>query len=115
MTTPRWQKRLEDASTQEDVVLAVNDFLALWTPDELAALAEDCRPGPIENAQNVNAYALKLAHYQYSADLRASPELRRMTTFLTKAALRIYQILEQTGEYPPETTATERGAGRAAS
>ena len=115
MTTAGWQRRLDEASTQEEVVLVVNDFLAVWTRDEIATLSEDCRPGPIENAQNVNAYALKLAHYQLSADLRASPELRRMTSFLTKAALRIYQILEHTGEFAPETPAADRGTGRATS
>lgn len=115
MTTQGWQRRLDETSTQEEVVAVVNDFLALWTPDEIAALPEDCRPGPIENAQNVNAYALRLAHCQLSANLRAAPELRRMASFLTKAALRVYQLLEQTGEFSPQATVAERATGRAAS
>ena len=86
-----WQRRLDDASTSQEVVDIANDFLALWTRDELAQLPPDCKPEQVRDAGQLNTYALKLAHRDTIAPGGIS-SLHRMATFFTKAALRIFQI-----------------------
>ena len=46
-TAPRslaWFDLLASASTPVEVVNVARDYLATWTPDEIAALPRACRP-----------------------------------------------------------------------
>jgi hypothetical protein len=110
MSAVAWQDRLNEASTREDVVLVVQDFLALWNTEEIAQLPSDCVPGTIENAAQVNSYALKLArrHTIWIGDVSA---LHRMATFFTRAALRVFQI----NDISAQVRAEKREGGRASS
>jgi hypothetical protein len=110
MSAAAWQDRLNEASTREEVVLVVQDFLALWKPEEIAQLPPDCMPGTMEDAAQVNSYALKLAHRHtiWIGDVSA---LHRMATFFTKAALRVFQINDLSAQVRSE----KREGGRASS
>jgi hypothetical protein len=88
-----WQHRLEEAATAEAVLHVVNDFLAPWTPEEIAQLPADCRPGVFEDTEQVNLYALKLAR-RHTIGIGEVSVMHRMATFFTKAALRAFQINE---------------------
>ena len=55
-----WQKRLDEASTLEEVVDVCRDFLVLWKPVELAELGVEFRPAQHLEVDDVNPYALKL-------------------------------------------------------
>ena len=103
-----WQRRLDDAATKEEIVAIANDFLMQWSEEELAQLPDDCQPRPMENADQVNAYALKLAHRDTVVPGYASA-LHRMATFFTKAALRAFQI----DEMIPDASHGKRHNGRA--
>jgi hypothetical protein len=93
MSSIGWQGRLDEASTKEDVVSVVNDFLVLWTREDIALLPADCKPRMVDNADEVNTYALKLARGYTFAIGEVSP-MHRMASFFTKAALRMFQIEE---------------------
>jgi hypothetical protein len=106
MTTIGWQGRLNEAPTREAVVGVVGEFISILADTEIGELPADCRPGPMDDAQQVTVFALMLAH-RHNGDPKAAPALHRLATFFTKAALRIYQIGERSHE-----VAAERGAPR---
>ena len=91
MSGSGWQRRLNDAATKEEVVAVANDFLAQWTPEDMALIPDDCQPHPMEDTDQINSYALKLARRDTIAPGHVSA-LHRMATFFTKAALRVFQI-----------------------
>jgi len=96
-----WQRRLDDSFTVQEVVDVANDFLALWTAEDLALLPADCMPGSVGGASELNGYALRLAHRD-TITREISP-LHRMAAFFTKAALRLFEISDNAygGGRPP--------------
>lgn len=87
-----WQGRLDESSTGEGVVLVCQEFLALWKPEELAELPATCRPKTIFDAEEVTTYALRLIRQLGTGDRATDPMLHRMTTFFTRAALRLARM-----------------------
>lgn len=100
-----WQGRLNEASTAHEVAAVAREFVAQLGTDELRELPEGCQPGAIANARNVVCYALKLAH-RHVGDARSAPVLHRISTFFTKAALRIVQIEQHRTEVQRESVGT---------
>lgn len=88
-----WQMRLDDAWSNDDVLAIVAEFLAAWDSPELRAIPADLLPANLHEAAQVNAYAFLLAH-MLTGDARTQPGLHRMSTFFTKASLRIFQLAE---------------------
>ena len=89
-----WQGHLNEASTQRDVVSVCNQFLTMWSAAELAELPEACRPKDVVVLEDVTPYAVKLVLQLVDGDSVTAPMLARMSTFFTKAALRLAEIRE---------------------
>ena len=85
-----WQERLDQCGAAHEVVQAVKEHLALLTPEELAAMPEQCRPGRLVDADDVAEYALVLARAQCEG---SSVLLEKLAGFMTHASLRLAQIL----------------------
>lgn len=92
MPGSEWNDHLKDASTAKDVIAVCNQFLTLWTFEDLGKLPAACQPHTVVELEDVNAYALKLIAPLGARDATAAPMLHRMSTFFTKAALRLIQI-----------------------
>jgi hypothetical protein len=107
MLTLAWQGRLDEASSEDAVVVVCRDFLALWTPKELAELPAICLPQVIVEGDEVNTYALKLIRHLGVGDRASAPMLHRMSTFFTRAALRLAQMRA----HMPEIPAKQRNSG----
>jgi hypothetical protein len=110
MTPIGWQGRLNEALTQEAVVAAAQDFVAVLSPAEKRQLPEECRPAALDSAHQVTVFALMLAH-RHDGDAKSAPALHRLATFFTKAALRIYQINERSREVAGERRSPRKVAG----
>lgn len=110
MTPIGWQGRLNEALTQDAVLAAAQDFVAVLSPAERGQLPEECRPGNLESAHQVTVFALMLAH-RHDGDAKTAPALHKLATFFTKAALRIYQINERSGEVAAERRTPRKVAG----
>ncbi len=95
MTNVGWQGRLNEATSSEDVVVVVEAFLALWSPQALAELPASCRPPVALEGRDINPYALKLIRQLGVGERSTVPRLHEITTFFTKAALRLAQIATQ--------------------
>ena len=92
MTTTDWQDRLSQAERTEDVLGIVIEFLATWSPEEMAKLPDACRPGEVRTAADVSECAYALAQCRLSGEER-SDEFQRMASFFTSAAQRLAQLL----------------------
>lgn len=90
-----WHLRLNAATSVEGVIAAVKDYLALWSPEELAQLPEACRPGRIVDADDITVYALNLVREQFHGE--NGPALARMAGFFAAASRRVAQILAHAG------------------
>jgi hypothetical protein len=91
-----WQSHLNEASTQEEVVTLCNQFLSVWTRDDLAALPGDCQPEDIVELEHIAPYATRLVE-QLGTDHGASAVLSRMASFFRKAAARLDEIAAASG------------------
>lgn len=89
-----WLYAISAAETEADVVIALRDFLATWTPSEISTLPVDCRPGRIANAEDINemAYFLSTEHLSSQVELAHSATLERLMSFFTHATARIAEL-----------------------
>lgn len=89
-----WRNLMRSSSHEDEVLELLRDHIARWTPQEIAHLPPDCRPGRIRDADDVSRWAFELAstHCAQSVAVRDEPVLERMLEFVTQAALRIAEL-----------------------
>ena len=92
MSDGGWQGHLNEAATQLDVVNVCNQFLTMWSAADLAELPEACRPKDVIALEDVSPYAVKLVLELGDRDDTTARMMHRMSTFFTKAALRLVEI-----------------------
>ena len=91
-----WETRLQRAYSTEAILAIVRDFIATWSPSELAALPEHLRPGRPRDSDDVALYAFRLMSLPRSAV--DSHILHRITIFFTAASHRLSEILSIAAE-----------------
>ena len=87
----RWPNMLDSARTEHDLVTIVREYIATWTPEELGRLPASCRPGKVNDAEDVSelAFGLASAHIAFSGELPDRLLLERLMSFFTHAATRL--------------------------
>jgi len=93
-----WNTRLNEASSTEDVLWVVRDFLSRWTPEQLGHIPIECVPGRVNDADGVALYALMLVQKQLGSEPYTSPQLHKMANFFVAASSRISQILARAAQ-----------------
>lgn len=89
-----WQDAVRAAESEEDVLDIVRDFVAQFSPPEVAELPEDCRPGRFHDAHDVTEYAFELARHRCDeAGEGADSLLHRFSAFFTDANERLAEIM----------------------
>ena len=86
-----WNLRLRGAHSNREVIALARDFIAQWTPTEIADLPESCRPGHLTSADDLAYYAYELA----TEERRSAAYIPRLTTlasFFAAASLRLSEI-----------------------
>lgn len=84
-----WFDLLAAATTPAEVVRVARDYLATWTPQEIAALPRPCRPpGQLKFPEEIVDYAFSLvkAHREGDDDHQG---VLRMATFFAEASWRV--------------------------
>lgn len=91
-----WYRLLDNAKGPLDVVAVTRDYLATWTPEEIARLPAPLRPGKMRDETDVEDLHAKLVEeYRGSkASGAALDALQRLTTFMVRAAIRIAELAE---------------------
>ncbi len=91
-----WQGQLDHATRPEEVLAVARDYLAQVSPEEIAQLPEDCRPGRLVDADDVSDYAFELGRRQSAPD---TPDLlHKLAAFFADASTRISQILSESSQ-----------------
>jgi len=92
-----WYRLLDNAKNSLEVVAVARDYLATWTPEEIARLPEALRPGKLRDERDIEELHAKLVdEYRASkASGLALDALQRLTTFMVRAAIRISELSEK--------------------
>jgi hypothetical protein len=111
-----WSRQIDSASSAREVVAVVRDYLATWTPKDLAMLPRECRPGRVKSPGDIDQLHASLVE-EYRLNRLAGEELhalQRLTSFVVRASLRLAAFREGGEEDDPSAPgpAAERpGAG----
>lgn len=89
-----WFDQLEDATTVAGAVAIARDYIAMWSPEEIALLPPAVRPGRLRDEADIAELHERLVD-EYRAT-RASGEplsaLQRLMGFFARASVRIAQL-----------------------
>ena len=92
-----WQERLDDSSTESDVVAVVKDFMASIEPREVMMLPEACRPGKFFDANDVTSYAFTLIRNECDDNSESARLGKKLSVFFAAASIRLSQIMARQG------------------
>ena len=89
-----WYSQLDRAKTIGEAVGVARDFMATWTPEELALLPASCRPGRLRDDEDVETlHGTLVEAYRLSrATGRELDALQRMTSFIVRASIRLAEL-----------------------
>jgi hypothetical protein len=88
-----WQHRLDAAHGVEEVLAAARDFLAAFSPLELAGLPEGCRPpAKIFDADDVSSYAFELVRFECAERDETAELVHKLARFFSHASMRLAQL-----------------------
>lgn len=97
-----WYRLLDNATNSLEVVAIARDYLATWTPDEIARLPAAVRPGKLRDERDIeDLHSTLVAEYRDTVATGPALEaLQRLTTFMVRATIRIAELTEPkvTGE-----------------
>jgi hypothetical protein len=87
-------ERLRGATSENDVVEVVREYLSDWLPEEIGRLPADCRPGKLRDAEDLStlAYNLTQACVSFDLDARDLEFVEEMDVFLSHACRRVAEI-----------------------
>lgn len=110
-----WYQQLDNAGDASEVVAIARDYLATWTPEEIARLPDACRPGRIRAAADL-IYLHECAVDAFR-NMRESGEalkaLQLLTGFLVRANLKLVQLAgrdDASEPGPPVKASPKRGS-----
>jgi len=89
-----WHREIERSRTEAEVVRSAGDFMALWSPRELAPVTRDCRELAIANAADLERVKKWVVEDLGggASTLPQSEPLRELGDYLWHAAARIREI-----------------------
>lgn len=89
-----WIGQIESAPSTADVVAIVRDYIALWSPEEIAALPPPVRPGRVRDEADIADLHDRLveAYRTTRASGDALASLQRLTGFMARASIRIAEL-----------------------
>jgi hypothetical protein len=93
MATDGWQAKLDHARNEDAIAAICNDYVGSWTAAELAELPISCKPNASFNPDSISAYAIRLIAAVGVGNRASAPMLYKLSTFFTKAALRLADVM----------------------
>lgn len=84
-----WQREIARSRTEADVLRNAGDFMALWSPRELAPITRGWRPMKIENADDLERVTKWVVEDVAGTD---ATTLRELGDYLWYASARMRQI-----------------------
>jgi len=92
MNAMAWQQRIEAARTEQEVLEVTREFLATFTPRELATLPRACDP-PLKlvDRDDISGYAFDLVRHRCKL-VEENELVHRLSGFFTNASIRLTHI-----------------------
>jgi hypothetical protein len=87
-----WQGRLHGARSEEEVVDIVRDFVAMFSPRDLADVPSRLWPAKMRDARDVTDYAYRLVRLRVDDEKSSSSTLDRLCALFSDATVRISQL-----------------------
>ena len=86
-----WYDAISQAADRKSLAALVNDYLAMWSPEEMGRLPADCRPDRIRGVEDIGYWRQTLSNSYCSGAVHheESGTLSRLIGFLTAAAERL--------------------------
>ena len=115
-----WQAQLAHAADERNLLCIVNDFLATWSPSDIAQLPPTSRPGRVKSGEEIRHWSERLAETFCEARADTSPEHHKMLAFFLAAVQRQCTLeaksagLRDSFLQAPPSGPPARGAGAAA-
>ena len=91
MSAGDWNLRLRGAYSNREVIALARDFIAQWTPAEIADLPDSCRPGQLKCADDIAYYAFVLCKEDRKS-AEYNPRLTTIASYFAAASLRLSEI-----------------------
>ena len=109
-----WYRLLEGARNSLEVVAIARDYLATWTPDEIALLPATVRPGKLRDERDVEELHSALVDEYRTTLATGAPldALQRLTTFMVRATIRIAELAEPKATGEPGSSKPKNAAPR---
>jgi hypothetical protein len=89
-----WFAQLDRAKSIPETVSVARNFIAEWSPQDLALLPESCRPGRLRDEQDIETLHARLV--ETYRDSRATGKeldaLQRLTSFMVRASIRLSEL-----------------------
>jgi hypothetical protein len=92
-SSPTWQERLAGCHTEGEVLESARDFLAQFSPCEIAQLPEACRPPRLKDANDISEYAFTLVRHHCDNGVPPDYAVHRLVVFFSNATVRLSKIL----------------------
>lgn len=93
MNAVSWEGRLQMAQDVVEVLTITREFLAVFTPQELASLPGPCQPPlTLIDIEDVNSYAFELVRHD-CGDSESAELVQKLAAFFSHAAARISRLL----------------------
>ena len=87
-----WQGRLHEARTEEEVVDVMRDFVATFSPRDLAEVPTRLWPPKMRDARDVTDYAFVLVRHRVDDERSSSGAIDRLSALFSDATVRISQL-----------------------
>ena len=109
-----WYRLLDNARNSLEVVAVAREYLATWTPVEIARLPIDVRPKKLRDERDIeDLHSALVEEYRDTAAQGLSLDaLQRLTTFMVRAAIRISELSEPKATGEPASTKPKSAAPR---
>lgn len=91
---PDWRGVIRAAASEAELVSITRDYLACWSPEEIARLPVECRPGRVRDGQDIGRWAFELASSHLGGAVRPEdqPLLLKIMLFVSEAGERLAKL-----------------------
>ncbi len=87
-----WQRVLEAAQSEQELVQVSRDFIASFTPHEIDLLPPECRPSKLVDGEDLASYAYDLTVHRWDDDNAAAALIESFTRFFADASEHIARL-----------------------
>ena len=90
-----WFCAVDAAADEKELLAAVRDYLATWSPLELSLIPEDCRPGRVGGMEEIGELAYKLGKARVGLQGTATDRMvfERLHAFFMQANIQASRLL----------------------